>query len=109
MITLTASAARQISAAAHQTLGGQTAAKPTLRLAVKRDADGSFQYAMGFDAESEDDIVTHAQGCTLVALPAYVELLNGLTIDYVELEPGRFEFIFLNPNDPDYVPPQDPV
>ena len=30
-----------------------------------------------------------------------------MTIDYVELEPGSWQFIFLNPNDPSYVPPQD--
>lgn len=106
MITLTESAAKQIKVAARQTLGDDAKAIPTLRVAVKQDADGNFQYAMGFDTESEDDIVTRSQGCILVALPAYVERLNGLTIDYVELKPDRFEFIFLNPNDPGYVPPQ---
>jgi len=29
-----------------------------------------------------------------------------MTIDYVELEAGKQEFIFLNPNDPTYRPPR---
>ena len=32
-------------------------------------------------------------------------MLRGATLDFVELEPGDFQFIFLNPNDPNYVPP----
>ena len=32
-------------------------------------------------------------------------LLEGTTIDYVELEPGEFQFIFMNPNDANYSPP----
>ena len=32
-------------------------------------------------------------------------LLAGTTLDYVELQPGVRSFIFLNPNDPGYVPP----
>jgi iron-sulfur cluster assembly protein len=26
-------------------------------------------------------------------------------MDYVEMEPGQFHFIFLNPKDPNYQPP----
>ena len=35
----------------------------------------------------------------------YVPLLDAATLDYVELEPGEPQFIFLNPKDPTYVPP----
>jgi len=31
-------------------------------------------------------------------------LLRGTIIDYVELDPGKFEIIFVNPNDPNYKP-----
>ena len=34
-------------------------------------------------------------------------LLNGVVLDYVEMSPGEFQFIFMNPNDPHYVPPVD--
>jgi iron-sulfur cluster assembly protein len=39
--------------------------------------------------------------------PDSVELLKGATLDFVELEPGQFNFIFMNPNDPEYVPPKE--
>jgi iron-sulfur cluster assembly protein len=29
-----------------------------------------------------------------------------MTMDYVELEPGSWQFIFMNPNDPNYKPPE---
>ena len=32
-------------------------------------------------------------------------LLEGTTLDYVELEPGEHQFIFMNPNDANYTPP----
>jgi iron-sulfur cluster assembly protein len=28
-------------------------------------------------------------------------------MDYVEIEPGQFRFIFLNPKDPHYTPPTE--
>jgi len=34
-----------------------------------------------------------------------VPLLDQATMDYVEIEPGQFHFIFLNPKDPNYRPP----
>ena len=30
-----------------------------------------------------------------------------MTLDYVELEPGAFQFIFQNPNDVNYAPPSE--
>jgi iron-sulfur cluster assembly protein len=37
--------------------------------------------------------------------PEYVPLLDDATLDFVELEDGQRQFIFLNPKDPSYVPP----
>jgi iron-sulfur cluster assembly protein len=34
-------------------------------------------------------------------------LLSGMTLDFVEIEPGSFQFIFMNPNDPEFTPPDD--
>jgi iron-sulfur cluster assembly protein len=39
--------------------------------------------------------------------PEYVPLLDETVLDYVELEQGDFQFIFLNPKDPSYKPPDD--
>ena len=33
--------------------------------------------------------------------------LKNCTLDYVEIEKSNFQFIFLNPNDPDYNPPDE--
>jgi iron-sulfur cluster assembly protein len=36
-----------------------------------------------------------------------VPLLDQATLDFVEMEPGQFHFIFLNPKDSGYRPPAD--
>ena len=78
-----------------------------LRIAIKEQDDGSFHYAMGFDDQRlPGDNFLNFDGVDLVISAASKNLAEGMTIDYVELSPGQFEFIFLNPNDPTYVPPR---
>jgi iron-sulfur cluster assembly protein len=48
-----------------------------------------------------------SEGVDLVMTPEQVPLLDQATMDYVELEPGQFHFIFLNPKDPGYAPPSE--
>ena len=76
-----------------------------LRIAAKRTADGSIEYAMGFDDKQTEDVEVNWHGVNVIVAPTSTELLSGTTLDYVELEPGKYEFIFMNPNDPHYVPP----
>jgi len=79
-----------------------------LRIAVKQQDDGSFHYAMGFDEQRlPGDTFFNFDGVDLVVATASKELAEGMTIDFVEIEPGKPEFIFMNPNDPSYVPPKD--
>ena len=95
MITVTSQAAEQIRAVA-----GQSGAEALgLRVAAKRGADGSIDYGMGFDEERDNDERIEAGGVTLLISPHSRELLDGVTLDYVELEPGDFRFIFINPAD----------
>lgn len=102
MITVTHEAARQIKEAAVQSKMENMA----LRVAVSRSDDDSFRYAMGFDdVGAEDDFRFHSEGIEITVPQSCLALLNGTVIDYVELETGQFEFIFMNPNDPSYVPP----
>lgn len=101
MIIVTPSAAQQIRIAATQS----DADEMGLRIAARRDADGSVHYAMGFDDARDDDVVVPAEGIALVVSPAHRDLLDGLTLDYVEYEAGDFRFIFINPNDAGAVPP----
>lgn len=78
-----------------------------LRVAIKKQEDGSFHYAMGFDEQRlPGDSFLNFDGVDLVVSEISKELAAGMTIDFVELEPGKPEFIFLNPNDPTYVPPE---
>ena len=95
MITVTPSAAQQIRIAATQS----NADEMGLRIAARRDADGSLHYAMGFDEARDDDLVLPSEGIALVVSPAHRDLLDGLTLDYVEYEAGDFRFIFINPNE----------
>lgn len=102
MMTISPAAAAQIKAAAKQSRMEGMA----LRIAAQRDADGAIQYAMGFDDSSRaDDVRINSEGVDLVVASTSTILLEGTTLDFVELEPGKQEFIFLNPNDPNYRPP----
>ena len=103
MFEVTETAARQIQNAARE--GGTEGM--ALRLAARRKGDGSFDYAMGFDEVSEDDIRFQSRGVDIVMAPEYVPLLDQTVMDYVEIEDGDFRFIFMNPQDPSYVPPAE--
>ncbi|MDE2092959.1 MAG: hypothetical protein KGI87_03825 [Burkholderiales bacterium] len=104
MITLTSPAAEQIRLSAQQ---GRMEGLP-LRVAAVHNDDGSLHYGMGFDdVERKGDMHFTSQGIDVVISPMSMDLLRGTIIDYVELEPGQFQFIFMNPNDPGYRPPQE--
>lgn len=102
MFTVTEAAAEQIKSAASQ--GGTEGM--ALRLAAVKHDDGSFDYRMGFDNVTEDDISFKQAGVEIVMAPEFVPLLDATTLDYVELDDGQHQFIFLNPRDVNYVPPQ---
>jgi iron-sulfur cluster assembly protein len=103
MFKVTPAAAAQVTQAAQQS-GAEGLA---LRLAATRKDDGSFDYRMGFDEATEDDIQFRSEGVDIAIAPEYVPLLDKTTLDFVALDEGDSQFIFLNPLDPNYVPPQD--
>lgn len=97
MISVTPEAAKFIRESAKQ---GNTQGLP-LRIAAIRQQDGGIHYGLGFDDTARDGDQTYkSEGIDLVVAPASLELLNGTVIDYVELEPEKFDIIFVNPNDP---------
>ena len=75
-----------------------------LRVAAMPDTKGGVDYAFGFDEPKETDTVIRANGYIVVISPDSEELLEDATLDYVEMEPGDFRFIFMNPNDPSHKP-----
>jgi len=102
MVTLTPEAAIQIFKAAK--LGEMQGL--ALRIDAKKDAAGNIGYNMGFDEIREGDVHIVSEGVDVIFADTCKALLNGTTLDFVELEPDHFSFIFLNPNDPSYLPPQ---
>ncbi len=102
MITVTPKAAEKVTESLAQADAGLS-----LRLAAKRMTDGSFDYALGFDPPQKHDIHTLSNGVNVIVAPSSAEFLRGATLDYVELEAGDFRYIFMNPNDPAYIPPKE--
>ncbi len=102
MLTVTKAAARQIQEAARQNKMEGMA----LRMAVRVDGEGSFHYLMGFDdVQSGKDISIESEGVQIVFAEDELPRLKGMTLDFVQLDNGETNFIFVNPNDPAYVPP----
>lgn len=92
MFTLTSAAAQQIQQAA-QDSGAQEMA---LRIAARLGADGSMEYGMGFDGPKEEDMKLDLDGVAVIIGGESQELLFGTVLDYVELNPGEFNFIFMD-------------
>ena len=103
MITVTAQAAAQIANSATRAGGGS----PCLRLAARLDDKGVIEYGMGFDDPAEGDTKVQANGVMILVSPGSIELLTGATLDYVEINPGEWRFIFINPNDPSHKAPKE--
>ncbi len=101
MITITPAAAAQIKLSAEQGKSEGMA----LRIAATRNDDNSIHYGMGFDDSKEDDTIITADNIEILVSKSSVKLLSNTTIDFVELEPDKFQFIFMNPNDPNYKSP----
>ncbi len=91
MLTLTPSAASQIRKAAADSGASELA----LRVAARREADGSIVYGMGFDELREGDMPLEVEGIPLLIAAPSQPLLLGTQLDFVELEPGSFNFIFV--------------
>lgn len=103
MITITKRAADQINESRESDDNGELA----LRLAAKVTDDGSYQYGLGFDEVRDGDQQIESEGIQLVVAEESQDLLKGCVLDFVEITSGDKQFIFLNPNDPNYVPPTD--
>ena len=101
MITITPEAAAQIRSASETT----EADDMYLRIAARRESDGSIEYGMGFDDMGTQDQIYTSAGVDVLISDSCKDLLRGATLDYVEIDDGQHQFIFINPNDPRHQPP----
>jgi len=96
MLTLTPAATQEILAATARS----NAAGMALRVAARQVADGSIEYGMGFDEEREEDAsVKFGELKVLVGAPS-LPLLENTVLDFVEVEPGRSDFVFIALDEP---------
>ena len=93
MFSLTPTAAQQIRRAARESDAEQLA----LRVAARREADGSIGYGMGFDEAADNDTRLMLEDVPVVIAAVHMDLLEDTVLDFVELEPGQFNFIFMSP------------
>ena len=92
MFSLSMTAARQI----HDAAQSSNAQNLALRIAARVDADGSVEYGMGFDETADEDLRLDLHGVAVVIGEAHQALLDQTLLDYVEMAPGQFNFIFMD-------------
>ena len=100
MFNLTSAAAQQINVATELSEADGMA----LRIAARTEADGSINYGMGFDDAREGDLQLELHAIPVVIGPDSQPLLESTVLDYVELEPGEFNFIFIDESSPTDTP-----
>jgi iron-sulfur cluster assembly protein len=100
MFKITEAAAEQIRRAAESQPQPGEDEVIGLRIAAKVDENGELAYGMGFDEERENDAKVESAGITVLIAPHSQDLLAGAMLDFVELNPGEFQFVFFNPNEP---------
>jgi Fe-S cluster assembly iron-binding protein IscA len=93
--SVTAAAAHEILAAAARC----DALGMALRVAA-RQLPGGIDYGMGFDEATPDDDASMFHGLTVLVASPSRRCLDGTVLDYVEIEAGRHDFIFIGPAEP---------
>lgn len=90
MFTVTPAAASRILESAQQSDAGGMA----LRVAAKIEDSGDLAFGIGFDDEREHDMTIECGDLTVLIAPPSQELLAGMGLDFVEVEPGNWQFVF---------------
>lgn len=94
MITITPAAAEQIRAAIAES--GEE--EVHLRIAARQTPDGGIEFGMGLDEIREHDMNFNCEGVDVLLGPSSRDLLVGVTLDYVEYQPGEYRYIFIPPS-----------
>lgn len=93
MIKITDAAAAQIRVAANN----PDVLDMVLRVAAYQEDDGSVNFGMGFDQEREADEQLICNGVQILIAASSTPYLQGVTLDFVEMNPGDMRFIFIPP------------
>ncbi len=102
MFKVTEKAAEQIRRSIAE---GNIEESMALRVAAKKNDDGSLSYGMGFDAKGPEDFIIESEGVEIIIAPIHKPMLMGTILDFADTEEGEEQvFIFLNPNDANYNP-----
>ena len=96
-------AAKQINVAAD----ASESSKWPLRISLNIDASGKFNYLMGFDQSKEEDLQLKVNGINILIDPDSMVNLKNTKLDYVAIDGSDRQFIFINPNDPEYKKPDE--
>jgi iron-sulfur cluster assembly protein len=96
MISLTAAAADRI----REQGAGEGEEPVHLRVAARVDERGAIEFGMGFDEPRAGDAQVACEGVVLLVAPASRELLEDVILDYLEVEPGEYRFVFARGNEP---------
>lgn len=103
MFQITDSAIAELQAAARRSAAEGLA----LRVAARALDDGEVEFGLGFDDEREHDETAEFAGLRVLLGRHSRPFLAGTTLDYVEIEPGRFDFVFV-PQAPEAAPETAP-
>ena len=99
MFTVTIAAAEQIRKSMPEN------ENPALRIAAKMMSDGNVEVGMGFDEQREFDFEVVTNGINVLIGSSSREILEGVTLDFQEVAPGNFNFVFIPPEDRQPAPP----
>ncbi len=103
MIKLTEDAAKKIASQI-----SASNEKDPLRIAVTQHSKHKgFQYLMGFDKKTDNDNLYDVRGVQIIVNNDLADIINGMEVDFVEVEGEESQFIFKNPNDPTYKAPTE--
>ena len=91
MFSITPAALAELQAAAARSDADGMA----LRIAARERSDGGIEYGMGFDDERENDETLRCEGLTVLLGARSRPHLAATVLDFVELEVGRFDFVFM--------------
>ena len=105
MIKITDAAAAQIRVAHNN----PDVFEMVLRVAAYQEDNGDVNYGMGFDLEREADEHLVVNGIEILIAASSTPYLQGVTLDFVEMNPGDMRFIFIPPYSAEDAPDATPA